>query len=184
MDLLQDETGLVNHAYDDVRGDSNHVHWARGNGWAALGLVWCLQSLPTDHSGYVRIAERFRRLIDAVVRCSSKEASGWSTVLDDPDTYIEASASLMLCCAVLGGVRLGILPQITADFGLRVWQMLAAHVDERGIVDGVSGRTPPREDSDSYNRVPIGAYVWGQGAYLLAATEMARRFPKLHENRA
>lgn len=167
--VLQDESGLVSHAYNDDTGRATGIHWARGNGWAALGLLWCLETLPRQHAVFAELLIRFRRLIDAILDRRLPDQPVWSTVLDDPGTYQESSAALMFSAALIRASHHGFVEDSAGDVGRLVWRHYANQVDHVGVVVGVSGRTPPREESAPYNLVPTGCYVWGQGAYLLAA---------------
>jgi unsaturated rhamnogalacturonyl hydrolase len=168
---LQDPvTNLFHHHYDEGTGRRNGVFWARGNGWATLGLVHCLALLPRTHPEYPAIMRSLELLASALLRAQDPATALWHTVVDHPDTYLEASASLLLSCGLVRAGRNGILPRQVAEAGARAWRTLWAAVDADGLVQNVSSRTPPLSDPTAYNRRPVGGhYPWGQGAYLLAA---------------
>jgi unsaturated rhamnogalacturonyl hydrolase len=168
---LQDcKTGLFYHNYDEETGRRNGIHWARGNGWAILGLVRCLESLPPFHLGHSVIRESLRRLACTLVGAQDPETSLWHNVVDHPETSFETSASLMIACALMRAGRLALLKPVAGTAGARAWLTLWRRVDPDGTVQGVSARTPPRGDVASYEARPTGGnYPWGQGSYLLAA---------------
>jgi hypothetical protein len=59
--LLQDEeTGLFFHGFEEACGRNGQI-WARGNGWALMGLVEVLKLLPKDHSHYDELSESLVR---------------------------------------------------------------------------------------------------------------------------
>jgi unsaturated rhamnogalacturonyl hydrolase len=178
---LQDpETCVFHHHYDDEAGRRNGVGWARGNGWAMLGLVYTLESLPRGHEEYGAILGSLTSLADAVVQAQDPATSLWHTVLDRPETYAEGSASLMLSCGLMRAERAGLLGHAFGEAGARAWAQLRQAVDQDGIVQNVSARTPPRSDPAAYQARPLGGnYPWGQGAYLLAAAAWLER----HEQR-
>jgi unsaturated rhamnogalacturonyl hydrolase len=171
IQVLQDaETHFFHHNYDEETGCRNGVCWARGNGWAMLGLVRCLESLPREHAAYGAILTNFQDFAAAIVRAQEPATSLWHTVLGRPETYTEASASLMLSCGLMRAGRAGLLRHAVAAAGARTWTRLWQAIDPDGTVQNVSGRTPPRRDPVAYQRPPLGGnYPWGQGAYLLAA---------------
>jgi unsaturated rhamnogalacturonyl hydrolase len=172
INALQDPAAhLFHHHYDEETGRRNGIFWARGNGWALLGLTQCLELLPRAHPEYPAIARSLEALASAVVRYQDPTSSLWHTVIDNPETYLEGSASLMLSCCLMRAGRAGLLPLSLAEAGSRAWARLWGAVDANGVVQRVSSRTPPRSDAAAYNQRPVGGnYPWGQGAYLLAAT--------------
>jgi len=168
--VLQDQrTHLFHHRYDDAEGTANGVFWGRGNGWALLGLVSTLEELPPDHHARPAVVLSLRRLSGALV--AAQDTAGlWHTVIDHPDTYLEASASLMIGGGLMRAARAGWVPASYGDAGLRAWQALWDDIDDHGTVRNVSARTPSRSTAEAYQQRPVGgAYPWGQGAYLLGA---------------
>jgi unsaturated rhamnogalacturonyl hydrolase len=167
---LQDEqTGLFHHCYSDETGRRNGVAWGRGNGWAALGLAATLGRLPKTHPRWPWLAERFRGQTDALLRCQHG-TGGWPTVVDRPDGAVELSTTAMLAHALALGDRAGVLDARGAEAADRAWRRVESAVDDAGVVQGVSERTPPRADPESYEARPLGGfYPWGQGPWLLEA---------------
>jgi unsaturated rhamnogalacturonyl hydrolase len=175
ISVLQDEkTGLFGHAYDSSGYRGSPVAWGRGNGWAILGLVDTLDLLPNDHAAYAGIQESLRRLAESLSALQDRESGLWHTVLDDPETYVETSASLMIVGALMLAVARRILPDAYESCAKLGWQACWNRIDSDGVVKGVSARTPPRRETARYNAIPTGgAYPWGQGAYLIAAVRYA-----------
>jgi rhamnogalacturonyl hydrolase YesR len=168
---LQDaNSGLFHHQYDEETGRRNGVFWARGNGWAILGLVACLELLPPAHRDYPAILESLHRLAAAVIEAQDRHTSLWHSVIDNSATSVEASASLMLGCGLMRAERAGLLGAAFSTAGEHAWKQLWSAVDGDGTVQRVSSRTPPRSDPAAYQLRPQGGnYPWGQGAYLLTA---------------
>lgn len=171
---LQDaRTALFHHAYSDETGRPSGVAWGRGNGWAALGLAGTLSRLPRTHPRWPWLAERFQSQVDALLR--GQHASGaWPTVIDRPTAPLEASTTVMLAHALAVGSRVGALDGRAHSAAERAWAAVETGVDETGVVEGVSERTPPRPDPESYEARPLGGfYPWGQGPWLLEAARRA-----------
>ena len=169
--LLDRETGLFYHMWDETSGQHTPGLWARGNAWAALSTLAVLDALPADDWRRPGLQAMLRRQMDAVV--ARQDASGrWRTVIDRPDSYLETSCAAMFCLAILRGVRSGWLPGSMLEGARRAWEAVVEQVDGEGRVTGVSAGTPPG-DFDIYQRVPLGSETFGTGFVLMAGMEMA-----------
>ncbi len=165
--LQDDDTHLFYHQYNGATHTVNGAFWGRGNGWALLGMLKTLRSLPAAHPAYPEIRRRFHQLIDALVARQRPDGE-WTTVLDHAETYVEGSLTAMFGYGIEQGIRSGLLPpdyQVRAD---AAWMALQRRMSHDGLLEGVSVATPPG-DAAHYNTIPIGAgFPWGQGAALLA----------------
>jgi unsaturated rhamnogalacturonyl hydrolase len=170
--VLQDEkSGLFAHAWDVSGTRSGPLHWGRGNGWAILGLVDTLDLLPSGHRSRGRILESLTQLAGTLAKLQDRSSGLWHTVLDQPGTGLEISASLMFTAAFLLAVARGMLPSSFGEIAKSAWAGCGSRVSPEGIVQGVSARTPPRRDPMAYDAIPTGgAWPWGQGPYLIAAS--------------
>lgn len=166
-DLLQASAGGLFAHYATVSGDTPGVAWGRGNGWAALGLADLLEVVgPENAPG---IAERFRTFVTALL-AHEVAGGGWRNVIDQPASYPETSTTAMVVAGLSVAdpvVPIGENGQAALDRG---WSCIADRVDPNGHVVGVSYRPGINTDIGRYERTPvIGAYPWGQGAWLRAA---------------
>jgi Predicted unsaturated glucuronyl hydrolase involved in regulation of bacterial surface properties, and related proteins len=64
----------------------------------------------------------------------------WHTLVDDPLSPQESSATAGIAYGMLRGVRMGILDADVAGSALRAWGALCDRIDERGIVLEASKR--------------------------------------------
>lgn len=172
---LQDpQTGLYRHLYD---GNSNShlagAFWGRGNGWMAVSAVEVLDALGPDSPDRRPVVASFRRQMDAV-RPLQAENGMFHTILNDPATYLEMSATAGLGYAALKGIRLGVLDATFRPLGERAAQAVSAHVTPEGIVDLVSSGTSGFIAYEEYNRIPIAPRLYGQALAILLLTEMQR----------
>jgi unsaturated rhamnogalacturonyl hydrolase len=170
-ELLQDgSTNLFYHGYDDgTKGHMSGLFWARGNAWASLTMAEALRLIDYRYPMFMQIEGALRDQLSALVRL--QDPSGlWRTILDDPSSYLETSASAGFGTALIvngnplhrKAVRLaldGVLAKIARD----------------GSVLDVSAGTAVMADADSYKQVPHKRVQgWGQGlalAFLSAALE-------------
>ena len=169
---LQDpDSGLFNHAYDDGCKRTNGTFWGRGNGWAFLGLVYTLKSLPKESPGYSVILRSLESLAESLKSWQDAKTHLWHTVINHFDTYLEASASLMIAEGFLQAVQHGLIPKTYGSVGASAWEALWDQVNRDGVVQNVSARCPAANNAEAYNHRPVGGHwPWGQGAYQLAAT--------------
>jgi unsaturated rhamnogalacturonyl hydrolase len=151
------ETGLWFHGYDNIRRDHmSGFHWARANAWAAYTMSRVRSVLPEPylHPAYMDIECSLRDQLSAARRLQMDDGL-WHTLLDDPESYGEASASAGLAAAMLGNGN----PLHTRNVQ-RALDGLTACVAPDGMVTRVSGGTAVMRDREGYRRVPT---EWGQG---------------------
>lgn len=164
--LLQDQTsGLFYHQYNAVTDQINGAFWGRGNGWALLGLLKTLLLLSPEHPEYTHIKAIFARLVDALAKCQLADGT-WSTVLNQPETYAEASLPAMFGYGVGVGMQTGLLDKKYETLVQKAWNAMNARLED-GLLRGVSIATPPG-DAPHYNSIATSSgFPWGQGPALL-----------------
>jgi rhamnogalacturonyl hydrolase YesR len=149
--------------------------WARGDGWVFAGLAKVLADLPQDHPVRPLLVERFRRM--AAVLKPVQQADGyWTRSLFDPAQAPgpESSGTAFFTYAYAWGMNNGYLDK--AEYGqvaVRGWRFLsevALQADGKvGYVQPIGERAIPGQVVNQDSTAPFGV-----GAFLLAATEMAR----------
>lgn len=140
--------------------------WARGNGWLVAGGV-DLVALAPDHASAKATKEQVARTLKAMK--DLQDASGYMRhILDDPNSKLEASATLMYAYAAIRAVDLGIVGKEFEDSAKRAFLGVAGVVGEDGAVMGVA--VPPGGPG-----VQFGWTMFGQGFFLLMANAMKSR---------
>ena len=168
--LLQDEnTALFYHGYEDRCGRNGHL-WARGNGWALMGLVETLIALPAGHQRRHELHERLVELCRGLVEYQHEDGL-WHTVIDHEETYLESTLAVMVAVALQTAFSNGLLQQ--EEFG--ECEKLARSavfelIDEDGGLALVSEATPIGELT-MYATRPMGVFPWGQGPLLLMLSQ-------------
>jgi len=166
-DRLQDpHTGLCRHMWRETPNMfPQSTFWARGNGWALAGLLDTLERLPSDHDDREVLTERFREIAEAVRE--RQDASGFfHHVVDDPESLLETSGTLMFAYAFMKGVEMGLLPDAATyeDAARDAIGVTLDLVNEAGGVERVA--RPPGGPE-----MPFGVTSFGQGWFLLAAAQ-------------
>lgn len=170
--LQEASSGLIYHMYDWQTGTHSDGYWGRGNGWVLMSIADTLEVMDRRNPRHAELASIADRLAKGIVK--TQDANGlWHTVLDDPASYIETSATAMFTYGMLKLIRLNVLPVDYRAPALKGWRAINEGYVKDGVVVGVSAGTDPK-GVDSYRTKAVGSQTWGTGAYLLAATEVAR----------
>lgn len=165
---LQREDGIFVHFTD------GRVAWGRGNGFAALGLMEALTSLPSGHPAREQVMTIYRRHMNGLKQMQAPDGM-WRQVVDEPGSYREQSVTAMTLTAMARGIRLGWLDESYRPVVERAWRALAARITEDGGIVDISTSTGSGPTLRFYlDRAAISGFDDRGGAMgLLAATEMA-----------
>ena len=163
-------TGLFWHGYEVDCGNNGQV-WARGNGWALMGLVETLKLLPDTHPSRPELMERLQRICLALKQC--QHAGGlWHTVLNKSDTYLESTLAVMTAFALREAFAGGLLEESEfSEMEQKARSSALECVNGNGELNLVSDATPVAE-LKMYASRPFGIYPWGQGPLLLMLAQV------------
>ena len=86
------------------------AYWGRGNSWFTACAVDFAEWIP---DGPVRrlILNTWQEQCKALLSVQDPESGLWHTLLDQPDSYLETSASAAIAYGLLKGSRLGLLDE-------------------------------------------------------------------------
>ena len=169
--LHSPKTGLWYHGYCfQGRHHFGQAYWGRGNSWFTACAVDFAEWIP---AGPVRrlILNTWQEQCKALLSVQDPESGLWHTLLDQPDSYLETSASAAIAYGLLKGSRLGLLDEDCRAAGEKALQGVIAQVAEDGTVQGVSYGTPMGWTQDFYRTIPIQPTAYGQGLTFLMLTE-------------
>ncbi len=162
---LQDpQTGLYYHGYNNLTGDHmSGMFWGRANAWAAYTMAQVGLRLPQCYL-YPKFLDVVGSLNDqlAALKLCQTENGLWRTILDDPESYEELSASCGIAAAmVCKGNPLHI------KYINRAVPGVLANVTPQGKVLNVSGGTAVMKDREGYRGISRDwIQGWGQGLAL------------------
>jgi rhamnogalacturonyl hydrolase YesR len=165
---LQRQDGLFVHFTD------GRIPWGRGNGFAVLGLVEALTSLPAGHASRAQLRQIYRQHLEGM-RPRQAPDGMWRQVVDEPGAYRELSVTAMTLTAAARGVRFGWIDAKTYRPVIdRAWRALAAHISESGAVIDVCASTGSQATLRQYLDRPAisGLDDRGGAMGLLASMEM------------
>ena len=144
LERIQEPSGLFYHA------TNAHYYWARGNGWAAVGMAEMLKLLPENHKHKKRILRSYMRMMDALV-CHQMDSGMWSQLVNDHSVWPESSGSAMFTYALITGVKNGWLKdEKYAKAARKGWIELVSYLDQNYDLKDVCEGTGAKNDYDWY----------------------------------
>ncbi|HET9864394.1 MAG TPA: glycoside hydrolase family 88 protein [Steroidobacteraceae bacterium] len=174
--LADRKTGLWFHGWTfDGRHHFANALWARGNCWVTIAIPELIEMLELPPGEALRefLLETHVQQIRTLVK--HQHASGlWHTLLDDPQSYLEASATAGFAYGILKSVRNGYIAREFLDAGVRAARAVLANIDARGELRNVSFGTPVFADLEGYRKVPLTSMPYGQAMAILALGEFKR----------
>ena len=169
--LFDRETGLWFHGWTFIaRNNFSKARWARGNCWFTAGVVDFTEMVnpPTGVRGY--LIDTLRAQVEGLTKVQANDGM-WHTLLDDPTSYGETSATAGFGYGILKGVRKGYLNKKYAVVGQRALKAAIANTLPDGSVDKVSIGTPVYNNLEQYKTVPQHPIAYGQALTMLLLGE-------------
>ena len=176
--LADRQTGLWFHGWTFA----GHHHfararWARGNAWVTIAIPEFIELLDLPEGDAIRefLVETLRAQVEALARHQDKSGL-WHTLIDDPSSYLEASATAGFAYGILKGVRKGYLDARFEEAGVRAIKAVLDNVTEKGELRNVSFGTPVFDTLQGYKDVALTSMPYGQAMAILALAEFSMRF--------
>ncbi|MFV0383580.1 glycoside hydrolase family 88/105 protein [Paracoccus sp. (in: a-proteobacteria)] len=169
--LCEHETGLWFHGWTF---DGNHnfarARWARGNSWISAGILDLLEMAPLAASTRKYLTWVVTTQLEALLDLQA-DSGAWHTLVDDPGSYPEISATAAIGYALLKGHRLGHGGPRWKTGGQRALKAVLDHIGDDGTVAQVSYGTRMGHDLQFYRDIPIQPTGYGQSMALLCLVE-------------
>ncbi len=158
--------------------ERNHfagAFWGRGNCWITMAIPEFLAIVPGDGPVRRLLIQSLQRQVESLVRYQSENGM-WHTLVDDADSYVEASATCGFAYGILKAVKDGL---IDPSYREAAWKALPAILDcisEEGIVRQVSYGTPMgRTDRNFYKEIEQKPMPYGQALAMLFLSEVQNK---------
>lgn len=169
--LTDTATGLWFHGWTfEGRHNFARARWARGNAWITACIL--------DLFELAEVSPAIRSFLTGVLKAQVQAllplqcASGaWRTLLDDPTSYEETSATAGFAYGLLKAARLGIGDPSWAEAGWRALAAVRAQIGPDGTVGGVSYGTRMGVDLQFYRDIPLHPTGYGQALAILCLVE-------------
>lgn len=171
--LTDRKTGLWFHGWTFC-GNHNFAGalWGRGNCWVTAAIPEFLSMAECPASVKRFLEEALKRQAEALKEY--QDAGGmWHTLIDDADSYAEASATCGFAYGILKGVHMGILDKSLGECAKKAAAPILGYTDDEGILHQVSYGTPMgRETKEFYKKIELKEMPYGQALAILFMLEL------------
>lgn len=110
------------------------------------------------------------------MKYQDQETGLWHTILDDPTSYLEASATAGFAYGILKSLRLRLIPRerVYVEAARKAVDGVRKNITKDGELQQVSFGTPVFNTIEEYKQIPLTSMPYGQSLALLALTEYYR----------
>ncbi len=176
--LFDKKTGLWFHGWNFIgRHNFADALWARGNCWVTIAIPEFIEMLDMQPDDALRrfLIETLEAQVKALAQ-HQHESGLWRTLIDDPTSYLEASATAGFAYGILKAVRKRYLPVEYEAMAIRALKGVIANIGEDGELQQVSFGTPVFDTLQGYRDIPLTSMPYGQSMAILALGEFRLRF--------
>lgn len=169
--LIERKTGLWYHAWSfDNRDNYAGALWGRGNCWITVFIPEFIDIVQPDEPVGRMMINALDRQVRSLI--GFQDPSGlWHTLIDDPTSYLESSATAGFCAGIFKAVRMGYISRDCLTAAQKGLDALMDKIDDDGTVQGVSYGTNVGHTLDHYRNIPIRPMQYGQGLAMIALLE-------------
>ncbi len=172
--LFEKENGLFHHGWTfHGRNNFGRIYWCRGNSWFTYGVIdymAAFTAVPLEKGVRRFLVDTFTSQVNALLSLQAPTGL-WHTVLDDADSYEEASGSAAITAGIIKGLKLGILPESMREKAELAVEGLLSCISDDGTVGKVSAGTGIGMDKKHYKEILVRPMAYGQSLTLLALIE-------------
>ena len=176
--LFDRKTGLWFHGWTFLgRHNFADALWARGNCWVTIAIPEFIEMLDLPPEDALRrfLIETLEAQVKALAQ-HQHESGLWRTLIDDPTSYLEASATAGFAYGILKAVRKRYLSAEYEAMAIRALKGVLAHINDDGELTQVSFGTPVFDTLQGYRDIPLTSMPYGQSLAILALGEFRLRF--------
>ncbi|TBM17493.1 beta-galactosidase BglB [Hafnia alvei] len=174
--LMERETGLWFHGWT-FEGHHNFAkaRWARGNSWLTMVIPEFIDLLDLPEYDATRrfLIQVLESQVSSLAKCQD-ESGLWHTLLDDPDSYVESSATAGFAYGILKAVRKRYISADYAHTAEKAVKGVIKHINAEGELTNVSFGTAMGRDYDYYRQIPLTSMPYGQAMAILCLSEYMR----------
>ena len=176
QNLMDRETGLWFHGWNyEGRHNFASARWARGNSWLTIVIPDFLELMDWPENNATRryLIQVLENQVAALATCQD-ESGLWHTLLDDPTSYLEASATAGFAYGMLKAVRKRYIGKHYAAVAEKAIKGVVSNISPQGELLQVSFGTGMGRDLEFYRQIPLTSMPYGQAMAILALTEYLR----------
>lgn len=176
--LFDKKTGLWFHGWNFIgRHNFADALWARGNCWVTMAIPEFIEMLDMRPDDALRrhLIETLEAQVKALA-AHQHDSGLWRTLIDDPTSYLEASATAGFAYGILKAVRKRYLPVEYEAMAIKALKGVLANIGEDGELKQVSFGTPVFDTLQGYRDIPLTSMPYGQAMAIMALGEFRLRF--------
>lgn len=145
--------------------------WGRGNCWITMAIPEFLSISRCGGAVRRTLVNTLKAQIDSL--CRYQDESGmWHTLVDDADSYLEASATCGFAYGILKAVKDGLIDKSYLAAARKAAAPIMDCISENGVVNQVSYGTPMgRVTKDFYKQIELKPMPYGQALAILFLME-------------
>lgn len=170
--LQQTSSGLWYHGWSFERKDNfAGALWARGNSWFTSGamVLFDIIGYNAQDAASKMIMQAWQRQTAAMLAVQHSNGL-FGTLLDQPESYVETSATAGIAFGWLTAVQQGFFASELTGPAQKAAQAVIGQINSEGIVENVSYGTGMGHTLQHYLDIPIFATGYGQGLTILMIT--------------
>ncbi|KAI0464888.1 hypothetical protein LJB42_000101 [Komagataella kurtzmanii] len=176
--LADTKTGLWFHGYT-FEGNHNFANalWARGNSWITIVIPEFIELLNLQPGDFLRefLLETLNRQVSKLAELQDNSGL-WHTLLDDPSSYLESSASAGFAYGILKSVRKRYIDAKYRDVGVKAIKGVISQIDSDGELLNTSFGTGMGDDLQFYKDIPLTSMPYGQALGMIALVEYSKLY--------
>lgn len=176
--LFDRKTGLWFHGWTfEGRHNFAEALWARGNCWVTIAIPEFIELLDLQPGDSLRrfLIETLEAQVAALAR-HQDESGLWRTLIDDPDAYVEASATAGFAYGILKAIRKRYIGREHEAMALRAVKGVLANISPDGELQNVSFGTAMGDTLQFYKDIPRTSMPYGQALAILSLAEFRRTY--------
>lgn len=175
--LVDRRTGLFFHGYT-FEGNHHFAEalWARGNSWITMVIPEFIELLDLRPGNYLRevLVETLQAQVEKLAELQDPDTGLWHTLLDDPTSYLESSASAGFAYGILKGVRRGYLDRKYRPMAEKAASGVISQIDSDGELQNTSFGTGMGDTLQFYRDILLTSMPYGQAMAIMALGEYSR----------
>lgn len=170
--LSDKKTGLWYHGWTfKERNNFAGAFWGRGNCWVTMAIPEFLSMTECSEETKKILVEALQKQVESLKKYQAPNGM-WHTLIDDADSYVEASATCGFAYGILKAVREGILDASYREVAENAVVPILECISDDGVVHQVSYGTPMgRTCKEFYKNIELKPMPYGQALAMLFLAE-------------
>lgn len=170
--LCDKVSGLWYHGWSFLeKNNFAGAFWGRGNCWITMAIPEFFSISQCGGPVKRLLQNTLQAQIQSLKECQAENGM-WHTLVDDADSYVEASATCGFAYGILKAVKDGLVDKSYLEVAAKAAVPILDYISEDGVVNQVSYGTPMgRTTKDFYKKIELRPMPYGQALAILFLME-------------